>query len=58
MDCVNIRSIYRHLTPVSPEMQSLSETVGESSLSNPDNVFPLEAVQTEFSGKIEDLSVL
>jgi hypothetical protein len=39
-------------------MQSLSEAVGESSLSNPDNVFPWEAAQTEFSGKIEDLSVI
>jgi hypothetical protein len=39
-------------------MQSLSETVGEDSLSNPDNVFPWEAVKTEFSGKIEDLSVI
>lgn len=58
MDCVNILSSYRNHTLDPQGMQSLSRTVREGGLSNPDNVFSLEAAQMEFSEKIENLSVI
>lgn len=41
MDCVNILSSYRNHTLDPQGMQSLSRTVREGGLSNPDNVFSL-----------------